>query len=76
MDYPGLLNIGELSVIDALLRGWWFSRVQPCIRKYLLFSGVNRCVNHSRLRRGCLRKTFVFLIYNDKMYFYCIIDDI
>lgn len=69
MDYPGLLNIGELSVIDALLRGWWFSRVQPCIRKYLLFSGVNRCVNHSRLRRGCLRKTFVFLMIMIKCIF-------
>lgn len=67
MDYPGLLNIGELSVIDALLWEWF--RVQPCIRKYLLFSGVNRCVNHSRLRRGCLRKTFVFLMIMIKCIF-------
>lgn len=66
MDYPGLLNIGELSVIDAPRAA---AGVQPCIRKYLLFSGVNRCVNHPRLRRGVavyarrstLRSPFFFL---------------
>lgn len=73
MDYPGLLNIGELSVIDAPRAA---AGVQPCIRKYLLFSGVNRCVNHPRLRRsGCIRTTFnlaslFFFFFYNKIYLY------